>query len=161
MPMHLYAFDRHRSEDPWAEAPAWALELREMLGLIINQEKTTMAAIDDLNNAVTSLATGFGALDAAVHAELTALVAAQAAGNDAAITQAVANISQITGQMATDAQALTASIPAATTAPAPPTLPVPTPVAPTVEPPAIATPPVTAAAATPPSTPPMSATTTS
>lgn len=116
-----------------------------------------MPAIDDLNNAVTSLATGFGALDAAVHVELTALLAAQSAGNDAAITQAVANISQITGQMAADAQALTASIPAATTVQPPPTLPVPVPTPPTVDPPVIATPPVTATAAAPPSTPPASA----
>jgi hypothetical protein len=114
-----------------------------MLEVIVTKETNLMSVIDDLNNGITSLATGFGALDAAVQNELAALVAAQAANNAPAIAQAVANISQITGKMATDAQALTASIPGATTVAPPPVLPVPVPVPPTVAVPVIATPAVT------------------
>lgn len=118
-----------------------------------------MSAMDDLNNAVTALTTGFTALDQAVQAELTALTAALSAGNSAAIEQAATNIGAITGKMAVDAANLTASIPAATTVPPP--SPPPTSPAPTVAVPVIATPTVTAPNASPPSTPPASAITTS
>jgi hypothetical protein len=155
--MRLFAFHRHGNEDPWCEAPPWALELREMLSLVLQDEEIIMALADDLNNAVTALSTGFAALDVAVTNELAALVAAQAANNGPAITQAVANISAITGKMAADAQALTASIPGATTAPVPPVLPDPVPTPATITPPVIATPNVTAPNATPPSQPPSSA----
>lgn len=134
------------------------------LDLIQEHQEIEMALADDLNNAVTSLATAFNAEHDAVTAEMKALTDALAAvpATDPAlatvINQTVANIATITGSMAKDAAALTASIPAATTVPAPvitpPTVP------PTVTPPTIATPPVTDPAATPPSTPPASATTT-
>jgi ActR/RegA family two-component response regulator len=131
---------------------------------IIGKEDTIMALQDDLNNAVTSLATGFGAEHTAVAAELVAIAAALAAPAPTpalvtAATQAVANISAITSQMATDAAALTASVPAATTVPPPTIVPPVVVVPPTVTPPVIATPPITAPTATPPSTPPASATT--
>src|ERR1700676_3748924 len=91
---------------------------------ILNKEVAIMALADDLNNGMTSLATGFAALDTSVAAELVAIAAALAATPPTpalvtAATQAVANISAITGKMATDAAALTASIPAATTGPPP------------------------------------------
>lgn len=33
--MKIFAHDHHRSENPWHQAPPWALELREMLRLIL------------------------------------------------------------------------------------------------------------------------------
>jgi hypothetical protein len=65
-----------------------------------------MAAIDDLNNAVTALASGFANLDAAVQAELAALKAAVAANNTAGIEAAVTGIGSVTSKMAADAAAL-------------------------------------------------------
>jgi hypothetical protein len=135
-----------------------------MLSTVIQNQETEMSQADDLNNAVTSLATGYSALHDAVQVEIDALLKAIATipqpdpATAAAITAAVANIQSVTGTMATDAAKLTASIPAATTVPTPTVTP---PVAPaTVDVPVIATPPVTDPAAMPPSTPPASATTT-
>jgi PAB1-binding protein PBP1 len=145
----LFAFETHHRKNPWEDAPHWALELREMLSIILKREERLMSAATDLNNAVTALATGFAALDTAVHAELTALQDALANDNTDAINQAIANISAVTNKMAGDAAALTASIPAATTVPPP--APAPTPaVTPTVSVPVIDTPPVTEPSATPP-----------
>jgi hypothetical protein len=59
--------------------------------ILANQEKT-MAAIDDLKAIVTKLA-------ADVAAELAALTAAQASGNDAAIEAAVANLQTLSAQL--------------------------------------------------------------
>lgn len=147
--MELYGYVFHRHKAPFESAPPWAVELRLMLGLILEREEKLMSASDDLNNAVSALALGFGSLDTAVQSELAAMTAAVAAYNTSAITQAISNISTITSKMATDASALTASIPAATTVAAP--APAPTPdVPPTVTPPAIAPVTVTDPSATPP-----------
>lgn len=122
-----------------------------------------MSQADDLNNAMTSLATGYAVEHDAIVAEMATLAAALAATSTpdpvlaAAVTQAIANATHISGTMAVDAAALTASVPAATTVPTPTvTAPATTP---TVTAPSIAIPPVTDSAATPPSTPPASATT--
>jgi hypothetical protein len=162
--MKLFGFDHHQKHDPWAGAPAWAVEIREMLGTVINFQEFLMSQADDLNNVVTSLATAFSAEHDAVQTEIDALLKAIATipqpdpATSKAITDAVSNITAITGKMATDAAALTASVPAATTVP-PPTVtpPVSTP---TADIPVIAKPPVTAPTAIPPNTPPASATTT-
>lgn len=121
-----------------------------------------MSQADDLNNGMTALATAFAVEHDAVAAEMAALAAAIARTTSdpiltAAVTQAIANVNHITGSMAVDAAALTASIPAATTVPSP--VVVPPDVPPTVVPPTIATPPVTDPTATPPSDPPAAAVT--
>lgn len=41
--MRLFGHRHHRRDDPWAEAPPWAIELREMLGLVIDNQGTIMA----------------------------------------------------------------------------------------------------------------------
>lgn len=121
------------------------------LSVILKKEGMEMTAIQDLNNAVTSLGNVIVDLDAAVQKEIAALVAAQAANNDAAVAQAASNIVAMTSKVAADATALTASIPAATTVTAPPP-----PVPPADLPPPNVTPPevdpvaVTAPNATPP-----------
>ena len=133
----------HHHEGPWRDAPPWAIELREMLCVVIKNQGVSMSQADDLNAAVASLASAFATEHDAVTAELAALAAALAAapGTDpvlsSAVTQAIANVNHITGSMATDAAALTQSIPAVVT-------PTPTPstvapaVAPTVAAPTIA-----------------------
>jgi hypothetical protein len=160
MPLHI-----HVHHHPYIDAVSGVTrrldDIEATLGLILTNTETEMAQSDDLNNAVTSLASGFAAEHTAVQAELTAIAASIANQSDpaltAAVTQNISNISAITGTMATDAAALTASIPAATTVPPPVVTPPVVP--PTVTPPVIATPPVTDPSATPPSTPPASATT--
>lgn len=159
MQIHVHHY-HHFKSDP--EVIRRLDEIKSQNDLLLLDTETEMALSDDLNNAVTSLATGFAAEHTAVQAELTAIAAALANQNDpaltAAVTQNISNISAITGTMATDAAALTASVPAATTVP-PPVVTPPVTVPPTVTPPAIATPPVTDPNATPPSTPPATATT--
>jgi hypothetical protein len=109
---------------------------------MLKQEKQIMALQDDLNAAVTALATGFSQLHDAVQSEISALTDALASatpGIDAATTeainQAIANISALTTSMATDAASLTGSIPSVPTQPPPP--PTPTPVPPDVDVPQI------------------------
>jgi hypothetical protein len=116
---------------------------------ILKRIELLMSKEQDLDNAVSALATGFAALDTAVHAELAALTTALEGDDTDAVEQAVANISAITSKMAGDAAQLTASIPAATTVPAPaaPTPPNDTP--PTVASPTIAPVTVTDPSATP------------
>jgi hypothetical protein len=43
--MKLYALHHHHNQDPWTDAPAWALELRFMLGIIIDDQEFEMAAL--------------------------------------------------------------------------------------------------------------------
>lgn len=161
--MRLFGYEHHKNSSPWDQAPSWAREIGIMASLILQNQELQMSQADDLNNAVTSLAIGYSALHDAVQIETDALTKAMSTipqpdpATAAAITQAIANISAVTGKMATDAAALTASIPAATTVP-PPVVSTPV-VPPTMDPPVIATPPVTDPAAAPPNTPPPSATT--
>jgi hypothetical protein len=121
-----------------------------MLRLLLKGEDKLMSAVDDLNGAVVSLASGFQSLDTAVQAEIVALQEALSNSDQPAIEQAVANISTITNKMATDAAALTSSIPAATTVPPPPA--VTTSTSPDVTVPQLAPVNVTAPSATPPAT---------
>lgn len=162
--MKLFGFDHHRNRSPLADAPDWAIELAVMLGIVIHNQEIEMSLADDLNNGMTALATASAAEHVAVQTQIDAITTAFAniaqpdPATATAITNALANITHITGTMATDAAALTASIPAATTVPPPVVTPPIVP--PTVTPPVIATPPVTDPSATPPSDPPASATTT-
>lgn len=52
--MKLFGFDHHRHQSPWADAPPYAIELREMLVHIIKQETKIMGAIDDLKAATAA-----------------------------------------------------------------------------------------------------------
>jgi hypothetical protein len=158
-------FGRRHIHRPWDGAPPWALEIRKMLGQVLSRESIEMSRIDDLNNVVTALATAAAASHAAVINELKALADARAQASqidpalDAAISQAIANIQNTTQTVASDSAALTASVPAATTVPAPPVEPPISDTNPTSTPPTVATPAVTDPQATPPSAPPADATT--
>ncbi len=59
--MRVFGFPYHQSEDPWDEAPAWALELREMMALILKTERrmeNTMALdFTKMNTAITAQTT--------------------------------------------------------------------------------------------------------
>ena len=62
--MRLFARYFRRNNDPWSSAPPWAVELRQMVRLVLmredrifEMEKTLMAAIDDLKTSVAGLIT--------------------------------------------------------------------------------------------------------
>jgi outer membrane murein-binding lipoprotein Lpp len=67
-------------------------EVLELLKEIIHKENHIMSAIDDLNAAVTQLSTS-------ISNEITALQAALANNNDAAIETAVTNINALNTQL--------------------------------------------------------------
>lgn len=45
--MRLFARHLHNCTDPWTEAPAWAVELRQMLALIIDDQEIEMHSLDE------------------------------------------------------------------------------------------------------------------
>jgi hypothetical protein len=134
--------------------PWWADEIYKRLGLVLRNQEIIMSQNEDLNAAVSSLAKGYGDLHTAVVKQTDALteamknVAQPDPATSKAISDAIANITGITGKMATDAAELTSTVPSATTVEAPQ---VTEPASePTVEAPVMDMPPVTAPAATPP-----------
>jgi len=101
--------------------PWWADVIYKRLGLILSNQETTMSQVEDLNNAVSSLAKGYGDLHDAVTKQTDALTKAMQnvqqpdPATSKAISDAIANIQGITGKMATDAAQLTQAMPGATT----------------------------------------------
>ncbi len=55
--MRSYAFDRHHVKHPWADAPPWALELRIMLGQLLEKENQVMVDSTKLLADVTAQTT--------------------------------------------------------------------------------------------------------
>lgn len=53
--MRIHGHTYHECDDPWAEAPPWAIELRCMLELIICNQELIMAVIDDLETSVKEM----------------------------------------------------------------------------------------------------------
>jgi hypothetical protein len=37
--MRIFGYNYHQSDDPWDEAPAWAIELRELMVLVLRTER--------------------------------------------------------------------------------------------------------------------------
>lgn len=124
----------HHHRGPWRDAPPWAIELREMLRVIILNQGAMMSQSDDLAAGVLALTTSVQTLtdntaahDVAVQNELAALTAALAGGatgTDPVVTQAIANIAALSTSVAksaatikTETDALVASLPAPTPAP--------------------------------------------
>jgi hypothetical protein len=112
--MKLFAFHHHHNSDPWIDAPAWAAELRFMLGIIIEDQEKLMAAIDDLATAVAAEDT---VIDSAVVLlqGIPALIAA-AGTNPAALTKLQADI---TAKTATLSAAVLSGTPTSAPAAAP------------------------------------------
>jgi hypothetical protein len=87
--MEIFGHHRHGTRTPWEQAPPWAIELHCILGLILEHQELTMAAIDDLKTAVTDLHTEVGALGTEMDTLFTDLTNAIKGGNDAEIAAAV------------------------------------------------------------------------
>ena len=85
-------------------------QIYSLLNTIIADEGKDMAAIDDLNAAVTSLTTEVGAVVTEMNTLMADLTAALAAGNSTAIETAVTNIN---AQVAALQAAVTADTPPA------------------------------------------------
>lgn len=98
--MHIFAFDRHHIKHPWVDAPPWALELRIMLGQILEKENEAMVDYTKLQADVAaqttvlqSIAVGVQGLNTS-NADLTKQVAtlqAALAANDQTAVQAAAD----------------------------------------------------------------------
>lgn len=104
----------HHHTGPWRDAPPWAIELREMLSVVIKNQGANMSQVDDLTNAVATLMTSVTAHDAAVQAEIAALKAAlttSGAISDPAVATAIQNIASASATLANETAALTASLP--------------------------------------------------
>src|SRR5450759_1654040 len=97
--MRLFGFPYHESDDPWDEAPAWAIELREMMALVLKTERRmehTMALdFTKMNDAVTKQTTvdnsvlQFSIDMSAKITDLSAQLAAAIAANDPVAQAAV------------------------------------------------------------------------
>jgi hypothetical protein len=88
---------------------------------LLTKESKLMTAVDDLNAGVATLVSNFATLDAAIQAGIAKIIAANNNDDSAAVEAAAQNILKVSGQMATDAQNLSATLspPAATAAAAP------------------------------------------
>lgn len=96
----LYAIHLHRNENPWVEAPAHAVEIRHILGLILEGQMhmATQAQLDKLKTDIAAL------IQAGVDEINAAVAAAQQASPDPAIDDLDTQVTAAT-QALTDAAA--------------------------------------------------------
>ena len=102
--MQIFAKYHHHSEKPWDSAPAWALELREMLSLILQKENLIMVDYAKLTADITAQTTvlesvvvgvqGLNASNATLAAQVATLQAAVAANGDPALQAAADALDQ-------------------------------------------------------------------
>ena len=81
--MKVWGKDHHHSDDPFRDAPFWAVELFVLMEL-------TMAAIDDLKSAIADLATALNDNNAEIDLLLTKITATGT--SDADVAAAVQSI---------------------------------------------------------------------
>lgn len=53
--MKILGFRHHNCEDPWEDAPPWAIELREMLRVVIYKEYENMTVQQDIADALAKV----------------------------------------------------------------------------------------------------------
>jgi len=115
--MKLFGYHHHHCDSPWAEAPPWAIEVREMLSLIIQKEDTIMSAIEDALTQAEAAAKSNSDAEDSVEALLTTLskqiADLKAAGTDPAT---VARIAALSTGLASRASQLSAAVVANTAA---------------------------------------------
>lgn len=110
--MKLFAHHHHHCDDPWEQAPPWALELYEMLGLIIQYQENAMATLDEILADVTDESTQIDGLSTLIDGLKQQLADALAGANlppavqtkvDAIFTKAEANKGKIAAALAANA----------------------------------------------------------
>lgn len=132
--MRIFGFPYHDDDDPWDEAPPWAIELREMLALVLRTERRTesemaldftkiIAAAAAQTTVTNSVLQTLQSLGAKV-ADLSTQLAAALAANDPV---AAAAVQTQLDALATGIQANDDQLAAAVVAPGTVTTPTPTP----------------------------------
>lgn len=64
--MRLFAFRFHQNENPWHEAPPWALEHRKLMGLILYKMEAIMATLDEVLSEITDESTRLDSIQALI-----------------------------------------------------------------------------------------------
>ena len=91
--MHkIYGFDHHGHKNPWANAPAWAIELGLIGALTIANQEAIMAVQDDLAAVVAKISVDVDALIARPAADPTAVPASTVQAQVDALTAVDAKI---------------------------------------------------------------------
>jgi hypothetical protein len=108
----------NRKRDPWAEAPPWALELRNMLSLFLRKENIIMSDLTDALDKAEANAKAESDAEDAVVALLTTLsaqiAALKAGGTDPATVARITALSDALKARATQlGAAVVANTPAA------------------------------------------------
>lgn len=108
----------HHCDDPWEDAPPWAIALRDMLGIIIGNEEIIMAAIDDALAQAEAAAKANSDADDAAEALLITIskmiADLKAAGTDPATLARIQALSTaLSGRAAQLSAAVVANTPAA------------------------------------------------
>lgn len=107
----------HNRENPWDDAPPWAIELREMLSIIIKKEEFIMSAIDDALTQAEAAAKSNSDADDAAETLLVSIsqmiTDLKAAGTDPAT---VARITALSDALSARASKLSAAVVANTPA---------------------------------------------
>lgn len=88
--MRIFGHGRHGRENPWEGAPPWAIELGAIGLIIIENQETTMATLDDLKSALADLTTSVAANNAEIETLLTKITAPGT--SDADVESAVSQI---------------------------------------------------------------------
>jgi hypothetical protein len=117
----MFGFNYHNCDRPWDDAPPWAIELREMIRIVINKENRVMTTQADIAAALAAVTSDVAAQTTVtaslvtyvqgINAQLAALAASTTDTTTAAALTALGN--QIVANTAADSAAIVANTPAA------------------------------------------------
>lgn len=95
-PLWLYAHHHHHHDDPWGTptVPPWAVELRCILGLFLDNQEKIMSDMTNFNAAMADLKTSFADLATRMDENFALLQAGHAGSDQAQIDTATATIRQ-------------------------------------------------------------------
>lgn len=87
--MKIFGREHHQNTNPWADAPAWAVELGVIGIIIVDNQERLMSALTDLQSAIADLQTQLAANNAAIDGLLSTITAPGTSDADveAAVTQ--------------------------------------------------------------------------
>jgi len=88
--MKVHGRHHHKCENPWDEAPPWAVELGYIVGLLLANTEKIMTDTDDLKQAIADLTTQLTANTAEIEDLLTKITTPGVSSAD--VQSAVASI---------------------------------------------------------------------